>query len=84
MELNCSAPDRAWIDESKTLFDSEGRVIDKDGKPTFPKFKLDDEAEEAGKLIHRIMVETETEFFAAYGSPLTGRAEYSIGPIWVH
>ena len=56
MELNCSAPDRAWIDESKTLFDSEGRVIDKDGKPTFPKFKLDDEAEEAGKLIHRIMV----------------------------
>ena len=84
MELNARAPGKTWIDENKTFFDKHGNVIDKDGKPTTPKFAWDAEAEEAAQLIHKIMVEVETEFFKAAGSPLTGRAEYNIGPIWLH
>lgn len=83
-ELNAHAPGRSWIDETKVTIDNEGRCLDKEGKLTFPKFAWDDEAEQAAKLIHQIMVEVETEFFRAAGSPLTGRAEYNIGPIWLH
>jgi DNA polymerase-1 len=83
-ELNVKAPGKCWVDEEKTTIDSEGRVVDHNGKPCMPTFTYNKEAEEVAELVMNIMVNVETQFFQAAGSPLTGRAEYKIGPIWLH
>jgi hypothetical protein len=75
-EINFEAPGRCWLDLERSKF--EGNLL------VSPVFAYDEQALATAELIKQIMVDTETEFFAAAGSPIIGRAEYAIAPYWKH
>lgn len=75
-EINFEAPGQCWLDLERSKF--ENNLL------TSPAFAYDEQALATAELIKQIMVDTETEFFAAAGSPIIGRAEYAIAPYWKH
>jgi hypothetical protein len=75
-EINLEAPGKSWLSLEKSKF--EGDLL------VGPVFEYDQQALDTAEQVKAIMVNTETEFFAAAGSPILGRAEYAIAPYWKH
>lgn len=83
-EINITAPGNCWLDLSKSSPNHKGLLVDSSGKPCPPSFLYDDQALFYAKLVKSTMESVQTSMFSSFGSNITGRAEFSIGPYWVH
>jgi hypothetical protein len=71
-----SIPGKCELDMEKSTI-KEGVVIE-------AIYKYEDSVQQMAERMSQIMIDTETEFFAAAGSPLIGRVDWSVAPYWKH
>jgi DNA polymerase I-like protein with 3'-5' exonuclease and polymerase domains len=83
-EINIAAPGKCWLDTSKCSVNKDNTIVDLEGKPCPPIFSFDEQAKFYAELVKSTMEEIQTSMYASYGSNIKGRAEYSIGPYWIH
>lgn len=83
-EINIAAPGNCWLDLSKCSINSKNTIVDLEGKPCSPVFSFDDQAKSYALLVKNSMELIQSSMYSSYGSNISGRAEFSIGPYWVH
>ncbi|TEX51490.1 MAG: hypothetical protein B7C55_05295 [Actinomycetales bacterium mxb001] len=83
-EINIIAPGSCWLDFSKVSINSKGLITDVNGKPCPPSFLFDEQASFYANLVKSTMEHVQTSMFSSFGSNIKGRAEFSVGPYWVH
>ena len=76
MELNASIPGSCELDLDKSTIEND--VVKE------AVYKYDESVQQIADRMSQIMIDAETEFFAAAGSPLIGRVDWSVAPYWKH
>jgi hypothetical protein len=76
MECNLVIPGNCWLDEENSEI-KDNVVVD-------AKYLINKEVQEIAQAATQIMVDTETEFFEEVGSPIKGKADWSVAPYWKH